>query len=74
MQEKRVASVIHGIKRIILSHGSSGRMRCEWLESVCVITTSHFDKKMKEQQKEDALIPYYKEKMEREKHILISLC
>ena len=74
VQEKMVASVIYGIKRIMLSHGSSGRRRCEWLESVRVITTSHFSKKMEEQQKEDALIPYYKERMQGEKHILISLC
>ena len=32
VQEKNVATIIYGIKRIMLSHGSSGRRRCEWLE------------------------------------------
>ena len=74
MQEKWVASVVHGRSRIMLSHGTSGRWRCECLESVHVVTMGHFSKKMEEQHKEDALIPYYKKRMEGEKHILISLC
>ena len=37
MQEKNIANVIHGRRRIMLSHGTSGRKRYEWLESVGVV-------------------------------------
>ena len=76
MQEKRTTSVIHGRRKIMLSHSTSRRIRYEWLKSIGVIiltTMGHFSKKMKVQQKENALIPYYKERMEKRKHILISL-
>ena len=76
VQEKRTISVINGRRKIMLSHGTSRRKRYEWLESVGVViltTMDHFGKKMEEQQKENALIPYYKERMEKRKHILISL-
>lgn len=51
---------------IILSHVTSGKKkRWEWLESVHVVTTSHFSKKMKQQWKKDS---YYKEGMEKRKN------
>lgn len=37
VQEKNIANVIHGRRRIMLSHGTSGRKRYEWLESVGVV-------------------------------------
>ena len=76
VQEKRTTGVIHGIRKIMLSHGTSRKRRYEWRKSIGIIiltTMDHFSKKMEVQQKENALIPYYQERMEKRKHILISL-